>query len=265
MNVIPTLDWLNRTETALIGMIHLEPLPGTPKASMSFQKVRQKALSEAAVLVRAGFDAIIVENMGDTPYLRREVPAEIVAAMTVVVSDICRLGLPVGVQVLAGANQAALAVATAAGACFIRAESYVFGHLADEGWMDADAGELLRYRRRIKSTVSVFCDIQKKHASHAASNDLGLADWMEAAEFCGADGVVVTGSVTGVPPSEADRRTLEQSSFPVLIGSGVTPENIGLYRGVAQGVIVGSYLKEDGHWQGNVCPQRAQAIRDALK
>ena len=202
--------------------------------------------------------------MGDTPYLRRDVPAEIVAAMTVIVSDICQLGLPVGVQILAGANRAALAVATAAGADFIRAESYVFGHLADEGWMNADAGELLRYRKRIKSDVAVFCDIQKKHASHAASSDLALSDWMEAAQFCGADGVVVTGSVTGVAPTEKDTRALAQSSLPVLIGSGVTPDNVGLYRGVARGVIVGSYLKEDGHWQNNVCPQRAQSMRDAL-
>ena len=87
---------------------------------------------------------------------------------------------------------------------------------------------------------------------------------LEAAEFCGADGVVVTGSVTGVAPSEEDRRTVGQSLLPVFIGSGVTPDNVNLYRGVARGVIVGSYLKEDGHWQGNVCPQRAQAIRDAL-
>ena len=112
MNVMPTDGWLNKTQTSLIGMVHLEPLPGTPQSSKSFQNVRQKALDEASILVQAGFDAIIVENMGDAPYLRRDVPAEIVAAMTVIVSDICQLGLPVGVQVLAGANHAALAVAT---------------------------------------------------------------------------------------------------------------------------------------------------------
>ena len=264
MSIIETQSWLRDGETALIGMVHLEPLPGTPRARQGFQSVRRKALKEASMLVDAGFDAIIVENMGDTPYLRREVPAEIVAAMTVVVSDICKLGKPVGVQILAGANIDALAVATASGAAFIRAEGYVFGHLADEGWMNADAGHLLRYRRQLKSDVAVFCDIQKKHASHASTSDLGLSDWMEAAHFCGADGVVVTGTVTGVAPSPEDTHALHGAELPILVGSGVTPENVAQYRGVAHGVIVGSYLKEGGHWQGDLCPTRLRQMRAAL-
>lgn len=257
-------DWLMGDRIALIGMIHLEALPGTPRSAMSFQEIRQKALAEASLLIDAGFDALIVENMGDTPYLLRDVSAEIVAAMTVVVTDICALGQPVGVQVLAGANKAALAVATSAGAHFIRAESFVFGHLADEGWMNADAGELLRYRRSLNSQVAVFCDVQKKHASHAMSSDISLADWIDAAHFCGADGVVVTGTMTGVAPQSHTLNSLKASPLPILIGSGVTPDNVASYRHRAKGVIVGSYLKDQGHWQGSICAERAKRMRQAV-
>ena len=264
MNTNPRLNWLNGSKPALVGMVHLEALPGTPNARTSFSQIRSKAIAEAQLLCEAGFDALIVENMGDTPYLRRTVPAEIIAAMTTIVTDVCGLGLPTGVQILAGANKAAMAVAAAAGADFIRAESFVFGHLADEGWMDADAGELLRYRRDIKGDVAVLCDIQKKHASHALSADIGLADWIKAADFCGADGVIITGASTGLPPTP-DRLSAEvQPILPTLIGSGVTPENVVAFVGLAQGVIVGSYLKTGGHWRGDVCRDRSSRMRRAV-
>lgn len=260
----PQLNWLNGPKPALVGMVHLEALPGTPNASASFTHIRRKAMAEAELLCDVGFDALIVENMGDTPYLRRTVPAEIIAAMTTIVTDVCRLGLPTGVQILAGANQAAIAVASAAGADFIRAESFVFGHLADEGWMDADAGELLRYRRAIKSEVAVFCDIQKKHASHALSADIDLGDWIKAADFCGADGVIITGTSTGLPPTPVTTTSDVKSILPTLIGSGITPENVAAYSDLAQGVIVGSYLKTGGHWRGDVCRDRAGRMRRAV-
>ena len=165
------VPWLQRERPALIGMIHLAPLPGTPQSTLPFGDIRRQAMTEAEALVASDFDALIVENMGDTPYLPRQVGPEIIAAMTAVTADIVSLGVPVGVQVLAGANQAALSVATAAGADFIRAEGFVFSHVADEGWMNGDAGGLLRLRREIQSDVLVFCDVQK-HSAHAVTADL---------------------------------------------------------------------------------------------
>ena len=119
--------------------------------------------------------------------------------MTVVAREARRAtGLPMGVQVLAGANREAVAVAHAAGAEFVRVEGFVFGHLADEGWLDACAGELLRHRRRLGADgVRILADIKKKHAAHAATADLSLAETARAAVFAGADAVVITGPVTG--------------------------------------------------------------------
>ena len=121
-------------------------LPGTPKSTYSVEKIIKQALHEAQVFEDAGVDAVMIENMHDVPYLNRDVGPEIISLMTAIAVILRqKLKLSLGIQVLAGANQAALAVALAANFDFIRTEGFVFGHLADEGWMNSDAGELLRY------------------------------------------------------------------------------------------------------------------------
>jgi uncharacterized protein len=135
---------------ALVGMLHLGALPGTPRAARPLEAVIAQAAAEARVYRAAGFHAVMIENMHDRPYLRGAVGPEIVAAMTAAGREVRReTGLPLGVQVLAGANREALAVALACGAAFVRVEGFVFAHVADEGLIEASAGELLRFRRAI--------------------------------------------------------------------------------------------------------------------
>ena len=136
------------------------------------------AVGEAQVYKAAGFDGLLLENMHDRPYLKGAVGPEIVAALAVVGREVRRaVALPLGVQVLAGANHAALAVALGCGASFVRVEGFVFAHVADEGLIEAAAGELLRYRRHIGAdAVRIFADIKKKHASHAITADLSIAE-----------------------------------------------------------------------------------------
>src|SRR5262245_59032183 len=123
---------------ALIGVVHVAALPGTPSARLSLDQILERALADAAVYRNAGFTALMVENMHDRPYLKRCVGPEIVAAMTVLAREVRRAtALPLGVQVLAGANRDALAVALCADAAFVRAEGFVFGHLADEGLIES--------------------------------------------------------------------------------------------------------------------------------
>ncbi len=146
----------------LIGMIHLKALPGTPRArGQTVSEIIDKALEETEML--KDFDALIVENMHDLPYVQNPGP-EILTTMSLACDQVRRnfpKEKPVGVQVLAGANQGALAIALAAGLDFIRAEAFVFGHVADEGWMNAQAGDLLRYRKNIGAEhVSIFSDIK---------------------------------------------------------------------------------------------------------
>lgn len=252
---------------SLIGMVHVGALPGTPRGSQTVGELSRAAVQEAWVLAEGGCDAILVENMHDLPYLRRRVGPEIVASMTVV----CRaindaVDLPCGVQVLAGANEAALAVALAAGLDFIRAEGFVFGHVADEGWMDACAGPLLRHRKQIGAEhIAVWADVKKKHAAHAMTADVDLAGTVKAAEFFGADAVIVTGEATGRETSTADLSAARGATkLPVIVGSGVTVENAAAMLQHADAVIVGSALKKDGHWAGSVELARVKAVAAAV-
>jgi len=251
---------------ALVGVIHLPALPGTPASSLGLDAIVERAVEEARVYAAAGFHGIVIENIGDRPFLKRAVGPEIVAAMAAVGREVKRaVSLPLGVQVLAGANREALAVALACGARFVRVEGFVFGHVADEGLMESDAGELLRYRRAIGATeVRVFADIKKKHSAHAITADVDLAATAHAAEFFLADGVIVTGTATGEPTDPADVETVSRAvGIPVLVGSGVTSENIGRYPG-ADAFIVGSALKQDGVWSGTLEPARVQALARAF-
>ncbi len=251
---------------ALVGMIHVQALPGTPKSRLSVDQICEQAVRSAEQLRDAGFHGLMIENMHDRPYLRRQVGPEIVASMAAVGREIRRAAsMPLGVQILGGANRAALAAALACNADFVRAEAFVFSHVADEGLMDSDAGELLRYRRAIGADrIRIFADIKKKHASHAITQDSSLVDSAHAAEFFLADGVIVTGTTTGsaADPDEVDAvsRTV---GIPTLVGSGITPENLGDFRS-ADAFIVGSVLKQQGLWSNPPDPARLQAMIQAF-
>lgn len=251
---------------ALIGVIHVGALPGTPLAAEPLAAIVARAVDEARVYRDASFTALLVENMHDRPYLRGEVGPEIVAAMARIGSEVrAAAALPLGVQVLAGANREALAVALACGAAFVRVEGYVFAHVADEGVIEAGAGELLRYRRAIGAGhVRVFADVKKKHAAHAITADVSLAETARAAEFFLADGVVVTGSATGQETAPAEVAAVAGAvRVPVLVGSGVTPDNLAGYPGAA-GFIVGSSVKRGGLWHEPLDLARVTAVARAF-
>jgi uncharacterized protein len=253
-------------DRALIGMVHVQALPGTPGHSMPLREVIERAVSEAKLLHEAGFDAIMLENMHDVPYLQREVGPEIVASMTAVATAVRAIVVgPLGVQILAGANHAALAVAHAVGAQFIRAEGFVYASVADEGLMsDADAGPLLRYRRTIGAEgVRVLADIRKKHCAHAITGDLDIGQYAKAAEFFGADGVIVTGVATGQPIRIDDLGCARVATrLPLIVGSGVTPDSVAGLFAYADALIVGSWYKKDGVWSND---SDAKRVRELVK
>ena len=251
---------------ALIGMVHVGALPGTPAYGGDLAAVVDAAVADARAYRDAGFQAIAIENMHDRPYLGGRVGPEIVAAMTAVGQEIRRaVPLPLGVQVLAAANREALAVALACGASFIRVEAFIFAHVADEGLLQASAGDLLRYRRALGAqSIQIFADIKKKHAAHAITGDVDLVETAHAAEFFLADGVVVTGVSTGRQTAPEDvAQVADAVSMPVLVGSGLTPDNLDAYPGAA-GFIVGSWVKRDGRWTEPVDPQRAAHMARAF-
>jgi membrane complex biogenesis BtpA family protein len=252
---------------ALIGMVHVGALPGTPEGRDDVDTLVTRALVDARAYHSAGFHALILENMHDRPYLGRSVGPEVTAVMTAIAREVKReVRLPLGIQVLAGANREALAVALAAHASFVRVEGFVFAHVADEGVLQADAGALLRYRRTIGAGhVRVFADIKKKHSAHAITADVDLVTTARAAEFSLADGVIVTGITTGGQAEPMDVRAVADAvDVPVLVGSGITTSNF-VHYAAADGYIVGSAAKHDGVWHQPVEPARAADLMMAFE
>ena len=192
---------------------------------------------------------------------------EIVAAMTVcamAIREQVGAKMQVGMQILSGGNREAIGVAHACSLNFIRCENFVFGHVADEGvLLRAEAGPLLRYRKMIGAErVRVLCDLKKKHASHAITADVSLADAAHGAEFFGADGLIVTGTATGRPTSVDDVAEVRgASTLPLLVGSGVTPETVReLFDAGADALIVGSWIKKGGNWKNAVDAKRSREM-----
>lgn len=245
----------------IIGMIHVQALPGTPAYGGSVSAIIDHALAEARTYQQAGIDALALENMHDVPYLKRTVGPEITSLMAVIAAAVkAETQLPCGLQILAGANQAALGAALAAGLDFIRAEGFVFGHLGDEGLFDADAGSLLRYRRQIGAEhIQIFTDIKKKHSAHALTADIDLLETARTAAYFRSDGLLITGGSTGYPADLEALRALQGIvSIPILVGSGLTADNIAQYLPLADAFIVGSWFKKGGHWMGALDPGRVR-------
>jgi membrane complex biogenesis BtpA family protein len=230
------------------------------------ETVLGEALFDALTYKEEGVDAIILENMHDVPYIRGRVDPETTAAMTVVANAIkYETMLPIGVQLLAGANIEALGVALACGLDFLRVEGFVFAHVGDEGIHESCAAELVRRRKYLQAEqIKIFADIKKKHSSHAITSDVSLEDTAKAAEFFCADAVVVSGSFTGEPPAVEEVKAVRQSvRCPVIVGSGVTPDNIRHFVPHADAVIVGTALKVDGRWQNAVDGDRVARLVEA--
>ena len=252
----------------VIGMIHVDALPGTPKYNGNFNSVIKKAVEEALLYRENGIDIIAIENMHDVPYLNRNIGAEITAAMSIIGYEVKnKSGLPCGIQILAGANKQAIAAAYTAGLDFVRAEGYVFAHTADEGIFESDAGELLRYRKQIGADkIKVFTDIKKKHSSHSITADTTIAETAKAAEYFLSNGVIVTGTSTGIEADIKEIKDVKQNvKIPVIIGSGITIDNISKYLPLADAFIVGSYFKFEGFWENKIDANRVRQFMDKVK
>jgi membrane complex biogenesis BtpA family protein len=254
---------------ALIGMLHVGPLAGSPlhrQTGLGLDDQIDDAVSQAEIYRAAGFHGLVLENMFDRPYLKGRVGPETVASLAVIGREVRRaVPLPLGIQVLAAANEEAIAVALACGAAFVRVEGFVFAHVADEGLIEATAGPLLRYRAALGAErVRVFADIKKKHSSHSITADLDIAETARAAEFSLADGVIVTGMATGRPADPAEVEAVAAAvGIPALVGSGVTAANVASFA-AADGLIVGSSVKQRGDWRMPLDPDAVRRLADAF-
>ncbi|MGF1426626.1 BtpA/SgcQ family protein [Kitasatospora sp. LaBMicrA B282] len=259
---------------ALVGMIHLLPLPGSPRFTpeRGMAEVIRRATDEARVLVEAGFDGLVIENAWDIPFLKPDdVGPETPAAMAVVAAEVARsVAVPLGINCLANAVDRSLAVAAAAGARFVRANQWVNAYVANEGLVEGRAGRLVRYRRAIGADhVTVWADVQVKLGAHAITADRSLAEQAKDAAWFDADALIVTGTRLGDPPRTEQLRIIRAATdLPLVAGSGVTADNLGDVFAHTDGAVVGSSVKTGGAWHGPVDRDRCERIcaaRDRLE
>jgi uncharacterized protein len=244
-------------------MIAVLPLPGAPNYGGNDKQIIAQALSDLEHYAAAGADALVLENSHDLPYIKPPLPARAVQVLKRVAREVRhRFDGPVGIQVLEAANETALEIAHEADLDFLRVEGYVFAHVGGAGIIEGCAGRLLRQRKdRGCEHIKIFGDVKKKHCSHALTGALDILDEVKQAEFFLVDGVIITGARTTEPPSPAElRRVKRRAHVPVLIGSGMTPENIRTYYPLADGFIVGSTFRAGGRFLGTLEPKRLDAF-----
>lgn len=255
-----------RERPAFVGVIHLLPLPGAPEEGPGIERVEARAIEDAATLVAGGADGIIVENLGDAPFVKDQVAPVTVAAMTRIALAVRATApkLSLGINVLRNDAAAALGIAATVGAQFIRVNVHTGAMLTDQGWIEGKARDTLLARRLMGADqVRIAADVLVKHAVSPAPQDLASVARDTALRGL-ADALIVSGSGTGQPTDPGRIATVRAAvpHVPVWVGSGVTPE---IARDLkADTAIVGTWLHVEGNLERPLDLQRVRAIREAL-
>ena len=265
---MPRLDLRNLlgVQRPLIGMVHLRALPGAP-AFTSMTDVLEAACRDAELLTTGGVDAVLIENYGDAPFFPERVPPETIAGMATAASAVRRVTqLPLGINVLRNDAHAALGIAAAVGAAFIRVNVHTGSMFSDQGWLTGRAHETLRVRAALGADIAILADVLVKHATPPAGLDVGDAardTWLRG----GADALIVSGTATGAV-TDTVRLDAVRTAVPdalLLIGSGVTVENAARMLKHADGAIVGSALQQDGRAGTAIELSRVRALVEEFR
>ena len=251
----------------LIGMVHLLPLPGAPRWGHSMDAIEERALEDALALVEGGMDGVLVENFMDMPFFQGRVPPETVAAMARVVASVRRaVRVPLGVNVLRNDAHAALAIAVATGADFIRVNVHTGTMWTDQGVVEGRAADTLRTRSALGARVAILADVLVKHATPppGLSPEIAAADtWSRGL----VDALIASGTGTGEPTDPETVRAIAHGApdAPVLVGSGVTPDTVAGLLAVAHGAVVGTTLTRAGRAGSGVDPLMVRRLVEAAR
>lgn len=263
---------VRRSPRGVIGVVHVPPMPGDPRhESGGFREVEAFAMADAEALMAGGVDAIILENFGSAPFAKgvgaTRIPPHQIALLTLLVRSTMALGATVGVNCLRNDARSAIGIAAATGASFVRVNIHTGAYVTDQGLIEGEADETLRYRSSIgASSVALLADVLVKHASPLAP--LTATDATHDVISRGlADAVIVTGRATGAP---VDRALLEEvraaaGASTVLLGSGLSPALADTLAPLADGAIVGSWLKRDGRLEAPVDAARVREMVASVK
>jgi membrane complex biogenesis BtpA family protein len=264
MKAIDQVFWKRRP---LVGMAHLQPLPGSPRdRGEGIDSVVERAVADAVALERGGADAVMIENFFDAPFAKERVPPHTIAAMTRAVAAVrAAVSVPIGVNVLRNDARAAIAVAHVCGAQFVRINVFVGAAVTDQGVIEGAARDAVLYRRDLGAQVALWADVHVKHAVQLGGGSLEDAA-RDAVERGLADALIVSGAATGAPTDPETARAVKSAApdTPLLVGSGFMRESAASLLAHADGAIVGTALKRNGRIDADVDSDRVRALRSAM-
>ena len=257
---------LNFQRKRLIGVVHVKPLPGSPRFQGNLEGIIKAALADARAYESGGADAIFIENFGDVPFTKGAVGPETIAAMAATgcaIRDAVKI--PLGFNVLRNDAKAALALCTACGGSFIRVNVHSGAMLTDQGLIEGNAYETLRYRKQVSSQAQILADVQVKHAVPLGEGTIEDAA-RDTIERGLADALIVSGSGTGMATGIEDVERVRRAcpAAKILLGSGVTAGNVKRFLPLADGFIVGTSLKKGGRLGQPVDARRVEALVGAI-
>jgi membrane complex biogenesis BtpA family protein len=232
----------------VIGMLHVPALPGSPRNTLGFNAIIDWVLRDADALVRGGVDGLIIENFGDVPFYPRQAPPHTIAFMTRLGHEVGRsYSQPLGINILRNDARSALAVASAVAAKFIRVNIHTGARLTDQGLIEGEAHQTLRYRKLLSSDVKIFADVDVKHSAPVAPHDLSDEVEETIARGC-ADVIIISGRATGRQTAIEDLKLAKAAGgqTPVFVGSGIGEASVREVLRLADGLIVGTAFKKDG-------------------
>jgi len=238
-----------RCDKPLIGVVHLPPLPGSPRGVLSLDEICERALRDAKAYSEGGMDGIILENYGDAPFYPQRVGPETIASMTHIATKLTEeVDLPLGVNVLRNDALAAISIAYAVGGKFVRINVLSGAVVTDQGVIESEAYKVLRFRKALGAEkIKIFADVHVKHGVGLGERPIEL----EARELLNrslADALIVTGKATSMEADISEIRRIKEKipQSKVLAGSGVNKSNLKKYLAICDGVIVGTHLKKNG-------------------
>jgi membrane complex biogenesis BtpA family protein len=252
---------------AVIGMVHLHALPGSPGFNGDMDKIIQHALQDARALSKGGVDGIIVENFWDAPFPKMNSDPVTISAITVCVQEIIReIKVPVGVNVLRNDALAALSIAEITGASFIRVNVLTHAMVTDQGIIEGCSYRLSRLQKQLNSKIKIFADIMVKHAYPLAPMDLETLA-KDAVSRGGADVLIVSGTGTGEPINMDDARRIKQAAprTPLASGSGIDTDNISKLAEFIDLFIVGTFFKKEGKVEEEIESERVSELIAAVR
>lgn len=262
------LKQIFQTDNPIIGVVHLLPLPTSPRWGGNLKAVISRAEQEATALSAGGVDGIIVENFFDAPFAKDQVDPAVVSAMTLIVDRLKGMvTLPIGINVLRNDARSAIAIATCVGVDFIRVNVLTGVMATDQGVIEGRAYELMRYRRELGSEVGILADVLVKHASPLGTTPNLTTAVQDTIQRGLADGIILSGFSTGNPPSKEDLEIARTAAgdTTIFVGSGANWENIPDLLSAADGAIVASSLKRNGKIEETIDPIRVSQFVEAAQ